>query len=269
MPDKRNNKVISLLIKTSSLFLPLILLIIVLFVFSTARGGLAQSILGDHNLQVPNQTGIISGSKWNDLDGDSVWDQAETGIQGWEINLVGDTGVISNTLTDEFGSFGFVDLPGGVYTVTEDLQDGWVQTWPPAGYYSFLLTTGQAIEGLNFGNQVVPRGEIHGFKWHDLNGNGGFDDDEPLLLGWEINLIGENGIISSTTTDSNGDFWFTNLPSSVYTVTETLQDGWEQTWPREGYYNFWFDPLQGNVFGIRFGNIAIPDIKIYLPLIIY
>ncbi len=123
-----------------------------------------------------------------------------------------------STVTDEEGRFWFMDLPAGTYTVTEVLQDGWAQTWPPAGYYSFLLAPSQTIEGLNFGNRQPPTGSVHGAKWHDLNGDGSWDPNEPALPGWEIHIEGEGAVSFSAVTDELGRFWFMDLPAGTYTV---------------------------------------------------
>ena len=145
-------------------------------------------------------------------------------------------------MTDEFGRYWFMDLPGGVYTITEILLDGWEQTWPPAGYYSLLFDPSQSIDGLNFGNREEPVGGIHGAKWLDENGNGQWDPNEPGLAGWTIRLEGEDGTTLSAVTDEFGRYWFMNLPGGVYTITELLLNGWEQTWPPAGYYSLLLRP---------------------------
>jgi hypothetical protein len=59
-------------------------------------------------------------------------------------------------------------------------------------------------------------------------------DDEVGLAGWTINLIGTDGfgnaVNLSTVTDVNGDYSFTVDPGS-YTVSETQQAGWFQSFP--------------------------------------
>ena len=40
---------------------------------------------------------------------------------------------------------------------------------------------------------VVQEAAIHGLKWHDLSGDGIKDVGEPVLQGWEIYLVGDNG----------------------------------------------------------------------------
>jgi hypothetical protein len=76
---------------------------------------------------------------------------------------------------------------------------------------------------------VIQPAEIHGMKWHDFNGDGKKDPNEPGLAGWKIDLTGDATL--STTTDSLGNYRFTQLAPGNYTVAEVLQLGWQQTFP--------------------------------------
>ena len=79
--------------------------------------------------------GEIHGSKWNDLDGDGVWDDGEPGLENWKIYLdenangQWDSGELYD-LTDSSGDYSFADLEAGIYVVAEFLQLGWRQTYP-------------------------------------------------------------------------------------------------------------------------------------------
>ncbi|HEX2973840.1 MAG TPA: C25 family cysteine peptidase [Tepidisphaeraceae bacterium] len=79
----------------------------------------------------PQPTGTITGAKWNDLNGNGVWDPAEAGLPGWTIyldqNLNGrlDTSEPSTT-TALNGSYAFTDLSPGTYQVAELSQPGWI-----------------------------------------------------------------------------------------------------------------------------------------------
>ncbi len=80
-------------------------------------------------------------------------------------------------------------------------------------------------------------GEIHGTKWHDLNGNGIHDSGEPGIPDVVIFLDGNNnGLLDtgeiSTLTDANGDYTFVNLPTPhTYTVAEVITSTWSQSYP--------------------------------------
>jgi protocatechuate 3,4-dioxygenase beta subunit len=168
----------------------------------------------------------IRGTKWNDLNGDGKKGLNEPGLKGWQINLTGDS--TASTATDSMGNYEFAQLVPGTYTVSESLQTGWQQTFPPApGRHTVTLRSGQFADSLNFGNWRP--GSIHGTKWHDLNGDGKKDSNEPGLKDWQIELTGDATL--STTTDSLGNYRFTQLAPGNYTVAEVLQTGWEQTYP--------------------------------------
>ncbi|HEY9690604.1 MAG TPA: Calx-beta domain-containing protein [Oculatellaceae cyanobacterium] len=78
--------------------------------------------------------------------------------------------------------------------------------------------------------------EIHGQKWHDIDGDSVKDAGEPGLHSWNIYLdTNSNGQLdsgeTSTVTDSNGNYSFTDLRPGIYTVAEVQQPGWKQTFP--------------------------------------
>lgn len=79
--------------------------------------------------------GALSGTKWNDLNGNGVQDPGEFGLAGWVIYLDQnqnnqlDDGEIS-TVTDANGAYSFDDLLPGTYTVAEVLEEPWRQTFP-------------------------------------------------------------------------------------------------------------------------------------------
>lgn len=60
--------------------------------------------------------------------------------------------------------------------------------------------------------------------WTDSNGNGILDNGEKGLSGVTVNLLDTDGVIQSTTTDSNGVYGF-NVPAGTYTVQFVLPDG--------------------------------------------
>ena len=75
--------------------------------------------------------------------------------------------------------------------------------------------------------------DIYGYKFEDLNGING-DENHPRLLGWTIFIdANDNGDLDegevSTTTDENGEYWFTDLFLGTYNIREVVQDHWQQT----------------------------------------
>lgn len=106
-------------------------------------------------------------------------------------------------------------------------------------------------EGLSLENPLCcqPGASIAGQKFDDVNGNGTFDAGEPALAGWTIEL--SNG--DTAVTDSNGFYYFMNLPAGTYTVSEVQQPGWVQTAPQSGTHSVTLAQSE-SVSGINFGN---------------
>ncbi|MFI5251293.1 MAG: PKD domain-containing protein [Bacteroidota bacterium] len=105
-------------------------------------------------------TGVITGTKWYDLNRNGRFDQpAEKGIPNWKISLVVCNGnnmpskdTIATTTTDSLGNYSFTNLCPGEYCVIEQHLPGWKQTWPHAGFYHVPLADSQVIGNINFGN---------------------------------------------------------------------------------------------------------------------
>ncbi|HJN08532.1 MAG TPA: SdrD B-like domain-containing protein, partial [Pirellulaceae bacterium] len=82
--------------------------------------------------------------------------------------------------------------------------------------------------------QIIKEGgDLSGYKFEDLNGDGLWGPDEDPLVGWTINLdLGDDGSVDlSTTTDANGFYQFTGVPLGTHQVTENLQNSFTQSLP--------------------------------------
>lgn len=98
------------------------------------------------------------------------------------------------------------------------------------------------------------KSRLCGTKFEDLNGNGLQDPGESGLGGWVIEIHDAAGnLVTSTVTDTNGHYCFTNLPGGFFTVNEVLQPGWLQTLPTGGLY-FVTNGLALGGGGFDFGN---------------
>jgi hypothetical protein len=135
----------------------------------------------------------------------------------------------------------FDDWGGDRYGAGNPDTDEWDTPHNGAGYTSgssrhfYLESEGVGEKKVPIPIAELPGGEIHGSKFHDLNGNGSWDTaTEPGLEGWTINLtLTVEGVdfTDSTTTASDGSYSFTGLPAGDYTISEVLIPGWTQTAP--------------------------------------
>jgi hypothetical protein len=100
--------------------------------------------------------GSISGTKFNDANGNQAMDPGEEGIEGWAIILKDDNGNnLAEMLTDANGDYLFDSLTPATYQVHEVSTPGWTQTLPDTGYWEIALSSAQNVEDVDFGNQYT------------------------------------------------------------------------------------------------------------------
>jgi hypothetical protein len=209
-----------------------------------------------------NQSGTITGIKFNDNNGNALFDAGETPLQGWTIFADGNGNGILDAgegvaVTGPDGRYTFGNLPPASYTIREVQQAGWTQTTPNPGAVG---VTGGTNAIINFGNRQF--GSISGVKFDDLNSNATFDANEVGLAGWTIFIDANgNGTLEATeptaVTNATGTYAFANIAPGNYSVREVQQPGWTQTTPNPGPVN-----LTGgaNITGINFGNNQLGSI---------
>jgi hypothetical protein len=200
------------------------------------------------NLPV-EQPATKSGMKFEDVNGNGAWDDGtDQPYEDWSIYLIDAAGVVTPTQTDASGYYTFTVTPGQTYTVCEDLQTDWTQSYPtlavgdatscPGPYapvgYAINLGSGDVDDDNDFGNWRYATKS--GVKFNDFNNNG-VNDGEPALSGWNIHLLqlidsAWVHVDTTTFTDASGMYEFTNIvPGETYAVCEVLQAGWEQSFP--------------------------------------
>jgi predicted secreted protein len=193
---------------------------------STYSVGIASGTSSTGNNFGNFQTGTISGTKYNDTNGNGVKEGGEPGLLNWRIRLTKAGVQVDSVLTDASGNFTFSGLTAGTYVVSELSQAGWIQTSSPSTY-SVGIVSGTSSAGNNFGNFQI--GTISGTKYNDVNGNGVKDGGEPGLQNWRIRLVKSGVQVDSALTDASGNYSFGSLTSGSYTVGEQSQAGWIQT----------------------------------------
>lgn len=100
----------------------------------------------------------IHGTKFEDTNGNGIWDPDELAMTGWEFYLdTNGSGSYEygepNCIADPNGSYQFVDLDPGTYKVGEVMKDGWTQTMPGGdGFYTLTVDANDILTGMDFGN---------------------------------------------------------------------------------------------------------------------
>lgn len=206
----------------------------------------------------PTTENSISGTKFNDINGNGIRDTGESGVSDVSIRLIrmlapGVESFVSSTITDGNGYYNFMGLQPSAYKIEEELS-GFArsQTFPADGSPHYINFEGTAIEGLDFGNQPISGGEIRGTKFNDSNGNGVQDIGELGISGVKICLWPSSRY---TTTDESGDYTFPDVPVSTQTVYEIVPSGYASTTPSMVSVTV----NTGEVKVVNFGNrILIP-----------
>jgi hypothetical protein len=128
-------------------------------------------------------------------------------------------------------------------------------------YYEFAVNALAMFQTLDTTTSSTSKtGSISGMKFNDLNHNGIREANESRLANWTITLTNQTASVSTTLTDSNGNYSFTNLTDGNYTVGEVKQSGWTQTAPKTGTYNVTI--IGGSIItGKDFGNFQTVNVK--------
>ncbi len=170
----------------------------------------------------------ISGTVWEDFNGNGTLDGGETGVPGVTVVLRDANGdVVATATTDASGNYSFPGLPDGTYYVdvtdSANLLDGWWHsTGPVPGAdgnsqtdpYAVTVAGGQTDTTGDFGYYLTPA-SLGNWVWDDANGNGIQDLGELGIPNVQVTLdiTYPNGDTTKlvTTTDANGYYRFDGL----------------------------------------------------------
>jgi protocatechuate 3,4-dioxygenase beta subunit/Leucine-rich repeat (LRR) protein len=172
-----------------------------------------------------------------DVPGQSKLDPSDPNfqpIEGVTIQLLDESGaVIATTQTDATGNYNFDELVPGTYSVVEVQPDGYLDGGDVVGdvgnqtvgtktndrFDGIVVGSGQAGTQYNFCEHEPA--SIKGTVYHDRNDNGRQDAGEEGIAGVVIELMDADGnLISTTTTDANGDYCFEDLLAGDYMIAE-------------------------------------------------
>ena len=126
----------------------------------------------------------ITGSVFNDLDGDGVRDANEPALKTWRVFIDKDNDDVLDAnepsrLTDSKGSYVFDDvLTGSTTRLRQVVPAGWRQTYPAAAFYDGDLTVGSK----NF--CCTTTAIVRGMVFFDADRDGAKDANESGMEGW-------------------------------------------------------------------------------------
>ncbi|MDH7555889.1 MAG: SdrD B-like domain-containing protein [Candidatus Methanosuratincola sp.] len=140
------------------------------------------------------------------------------------------------TVTDDkYGDLGTVCYPDAPKTFIYSLDVGPYAT--PGTYYfdntASFETNDQGINGSDsWSIEVTVQAPVRicGYKFYDLNANGEWDDGEPAVQGFRIQLSDASGSpLAIAHTDSEGWYCFEINDAGTYIVSEVMPCGWVNT----------------------------------------
>ena len=182
----------------------------------------------------PLPTGSITGSVFQDKNGNGNQDTGEAALAGWTVyddvnnDLKLDAGDIQ-TLTNSSGKYTLSSVPAGTANVRIVLKSGWVKTNNPAA--SVIVSSGATASGPAFGVNVANAGNISGVVFDDTNADGIRQHAEIGMGGFAIYIDSNNdgkldGGDPSATTDINGNFTISGLAPGTYVLHQVPNGPW-------------------------------------------
>ena len=194
---------------------------------TTFVGGTTTDIDFGYMANTPN---IISGTVWNDADGNGTLGASETaGYAGVLIVLRDSSGnIVSTTTTDAAGNYQFLGLPEGTYSVevvdTANVLGGlWKSTGTSPGTdgnsqangYTVTVGAGSTDTTADFGFFGGGGASLGNRVFSDTNNDGMQDVSEigiaSVVVTLRITYPSGDTVTLRTTTDASGAYWFGNL----------------------------------------------------------
>ena len=182
--------------------------------------------LGSAGHQITVEAGTVSGTVFDDLNGNGVQDADEPGIGGVTVTLLDGEGITVQTeRTDGSGNYRFSSVSSGNYTVLETDPEGYTST---TGNRVPVYVSPGGSAGVNFGDQQ--QSIVSGTVFDDYNGDGFQNINEPGLSNVTVTLLDGGGIaVQTERTDGSGNYRFSSVSSGNYTVLETDPEGYTST----------------------------------------
>ena len=168
---------------------------------------------------------------------DCDFDNPQILLSGVQIDLLDEAGnFVATTFTNGLGEYSFAGLAPGVYQVfehqPEDYFDGEERVGTAGGMRTGTDTIGgielvSAQEAVNYDFCEHTPGSIAGIVVASTGPDCNFDNPEIRLAGVRVDLLDAAGnLITSTTTNDQGEYRFDGLAAGEYRIHEHQPDGY-------------------------------------------
>ncbi|MEK7264040.1 MAG: SdrD B-like domain-containing protein, partial [Bacteroidota bacterium] len=163
--------------------------------------------------------GKISGTVFNDYDGDIVMDDEEGPVVNAMVYLSTANNIpIDSTITDGNGDYEFSSLMSGEKKVHAKITDGNTVVIS-LNNFTATVTSGSIFSQKNLA--LFYPATISGMKFHDRNANGIVDEGEEGLSNVAVYLSGSAN--DTVDTDENGLYSFENVSAGTYSVSAGIE----------------------------------------------
>lgn len=191
----------------------------------------------DRDFGYDSTLNVISGTIFQDNDGDGIQDPGENVLAGVTVTLGGTSSATTTTNSSGFYSFG--SLANGTYTVTVTQPGSTTQTLDPDATVNNATTVaasgGNLYPNRDFAYRPSGTLTLGDTLYVDWNGDGDQDVGEEGIAGVDVFLYEDsdgNGVvdpemdalIATSVTGASGLYGFTGLPAASYVVVVNVAD---------------------------------------------
>ena len=213
-------------------------------------------------LRTPDEEELtsFSGRLWLDTNQNNLIDDSESGVVSIVTLFDEDINIVTSVVSDNNGNYSFESVEAGNYFVQFELPAGLEFVDSKVGGVSSLVDSevvqangltelmsinlGEQIEGINAGFREegeeptdTETTSISGRLWMDTNNNNVIDNGESGVVS-RISLVDEDlNIVTSITSDNNGNYSFDAIEEGSFFVQFDLPAGFEYVAPKAGGLN--------------------------------
>jgi uncharacterized repeat protein (TIGR01451 family) len=179
--------------------------------------------------------GTVSGTVWDDVDGDGVREAGDNPVAGFTqwVDYDGDNALDAgepSATSSATGSYTLTGVRAGSWTLRQAPNGAYACTSPSPCTYALTLGSNATVTGRDFGDYVSR--SVSGTVYRDSDADGVVPEaGDPGLAGWVAYVDNDKDAIHdagepSSTTNSTGLYNITGVPNGAYEVRIVGQAGW-------------------------------------------